>query len=148
MSTTTHEDDLSAILTGAIELARSGKGSGGPPHETVDTLIRAYYRHVAVEDIADRSDVDLYGAFASHFKLAGNRPQGTARVHVFTPTTAEHGWSADGHSVVEVVVDDMPFLVDSLTMALDRRNLGVHLVVHPILRVVRTAVGELQGMAI
>ena len=33
----------------------------------------------------DRSDVDVYGAFASHYKLAGNRPQGTARVRVFTP---------------------------------------------------------------
>ena len=46
------------------------------------------------------------------------RPQGTARVRVFTPTVAEHGWSAGGHTVVEVVTDDMPFLVDSVTMAL------------------------------
>ena len=144
MSTTTREKDLSEILSGAIELARSGKGSGGPPHETVDRLIRAYYRHVAVEDIADRSDVDLYGAFASHYKLAGNRPQGTARVHVFTPTTAEHGWSADGHSVVEVVVDDMPFLVDSLTMELSRQLRDVHVVIHPLLDVGRDITGAVH----
>ena len=81
--------------------------------------------------------MDLYGAFASHYKLAANRPQGTARVRVFTPTTAEHGWSADGHSVVEVVVDDMPFLVDSLTMELSRGLHDVHAVVHPLLDVTR-----------
>ncbi len=57
-------------------------------------------------------------------KLAQTRPQGTARVRVFTPTVPEHGWSAGGHTVVEVVTDDMPFLVDSVTMALTDRGGG------------------------
>ncbi len=144
MSTTTRDRDLSDILSGAIELARSGKGTGGPPHESVEQLIRAYYRHVVVEDLADRSPVDLYGAFASHYRLAANRPQGTAQVRVFTPTAADEGWSADGHSVVEVVVDDMPFLVDSLTMELSRRMHDVHLVVHPLLDVERDITGALE----
>ncbi len=52
-------------------------------------------------------------------------------MRVFTPTLSEHGWSAGGHSVVEVVVDDMPFLVDSLTMELSRQKRDVHLVIHP-----------------
>ena len=56
----------------------------------------------------------------SQYKLAVERPQGTANIRVFTPTVDEHGWSADGHTVVEVVTDDMPFLVDSVTMVLDR----------------------------
>ncbi|GAB2445908.1 NAD-glutamate dehydrogenase [Nocardioides hungaricus] len=146
MSTTTHEPDLSVLLSGAIELARSGKGTGGPPHDAVDTLLRTYYRHVAVEDLAGRSDVDLYGAFASHYRLADSRPQGTARVRVFTPTTAEHGWSADGHSVVEVVVDDMPFLVDSLTMELSRQLRDVHIVIHPLLDVTRDITGAVQDV--
>ena len=57
---------------------------------------------------------------ASHRELASSRPQGTAAVRVVTPTIADAGWSASGHSVVEVVTDDMPFLVDSVTMELDR----------------------------
>ncbi|WP_395692994.1 NAD-glutamate dehydrogenase [Nocardioides sp.] len=144
MSTSTREQDLSALLSGAIELARSRKATAGPPRDAVGTLIGAYYRHVAVEDLAGRSAMDLYGAFASHHQLAAERPQGTARVRVFTPTTAEHGWSADGHSVVEVVVDDMPFLVDSLTMELSRRLHDVHLVVHPLLDVTRDITGALE----
>ncbi len=55
------------------------------PHDQVDALLHAYYRHVAPEDIVDRSDVDVYGALASHYKLALDRPQGTAQVRVFTP---------------------------------------------------------------
>jgi glutamate dehydrogenase len=144
VSTATHDVDKSALLESAIELARSGRGSGGPPHGEVDALIRAYYRHVAAEDICDRTDVDVYGAFASHYRLAGNRPQGTARVRVLTPGLSDQGWSADGHSVVEVVVDDMPFLVDSLTMELSRQLHDVHLVIHPVFDVVRDITGSLQ----
>ena len=88
----------------------------------------------------------MYGAFASHFKLAANRPQGTAQVRVLTPTLGEHGWSAGGHTVVEVVVDDMPFLVDSLTMELSRQLRDVHVVIHPSFDVVRDITGELQSV--
>ena len=134
VSTTTHDVSKSELVDKAIDLARAGKGTGGPPHDEVAELVRAYYRHVAAEDVADRSDADVYGAFASHYKLAAERPQGTARVRVLTPTLAESGWSAAGHTVVEVVVDDMPFLVDSLTMELSRQLRDVHVVIHPQLR--------------
>ncbi len=144
MSTATHETDKSELLAKAVDLARHGKGTGGPPHGQVDDLLRSYYRHVAAEDLVDRSDADVYGALASHYKLAGERPQGTAQVRVFTPTSGEHGWSAGGHSVVEVVIDDMPFLVDSLTMELGRQLRDVHLVIHPLFDVERDIAGALQ----
>ena len=82
--------------TGPSTWPRRARGRGGPPHEQVAELLRAYYRHVAAEDLADRSDVDVYGAFASHYKLAGNRPQGTAQVRVHTPTLSDSDWSAGG----------------------------------------------------
>ncbi|MDH2414414.1 NAD-glutamate dehydrogenase [Nocardioides sp. CER19] len=151
MSTTTRQTSEQAkeeLIDEAIELARSGRGTGGPPHDQIADLLRAYYRHVAPEDLLDRTDVDVYGAFAAHYKLGLERPQGTAQVRVSTPTLAETGWSAGGHSVVEVVVDDMPFLVDSLTMELSRQLRDVHVVIHPGFDVVRDITGALQSMAV
>lgn len=107
-------------------------------------LIRAYYRHVPPEDVADRSAEDLFGAVASHRELGASRPQGTAVVRVVTPTAAESGWSAGGRSVVEVVTDDMPFLVDSVTMELNRLGHTVHVVFHPQFEVERALTGELR----
>ena len=52
-------------------------------------LLRAYYRHVAPEEVAERSPEDLFGALASHRELASSRPQGTAAVRVVTPTSAD-----------------------------------------------------------
>ncbi len=147
VSTTTHDADKAELLAKAADLAQHGKGSGGPPHDAVGGLLQAYFRHVAPEDLVDRSDADVFGALASHYKLAQSRPQGTAQVRVLTPVPAEHGWSAGGHSVVEVVVDDMPFLVDSLTMELGRQLRDVHLVVHPNFDVERDITGELLALA-
>ena len=66
---------------------------------------------------------------------------------MFTPTVPEHGWSAAAHTVVEVVTDDMPFLVDSMTMALaEDGSHTVHVVIHPLFEVVRDVAGELRDV--
>ncbi|MFC5727992.1 MULTISPECIES: NAD-glutamate dehydrogenase [Nocardioides] len=137
--------DRDRIFEQAAAAAGPPKGSGGPPRSALPALLPAYYRHVATEELAARSDVDVYGGFASHHHLALDRTPGTAKVRVFTPTVAEHGWSAAGHTVVEVVVDDMPFLVDSLTMELARQVHDVHVVVHPTFDVRRGEDGRLAS---
>ncbi|MET1060650.1 MAG: NAD-glutamate dehydrogenase [Nocardioides sp.] len=142
----TLDDNKADLITKAIDLAVHRKGTGGPPVDVVPGLLKAYYRHVAPEDVCDRTEVDLYGALASHFKLAGTRPQGTAQVRVFTPTVSEHGWSANAHSVVEVVTDDMPFLVDSVTMQLSAQQRNIHVIVHPQFEVTRDITGALQSV--
>jgi len=134
------------LIARATDLAVHRKGTGGPPHDEVGALLVAYYRHVAPEDLVDRSEVDLYGALASQYKLAGSRPQGRANVRVFTPSVPVHGWSANGHTVVEIVNDDMPFLVDSVTMELGNQQRNVHVVVHPQFEVERDITGELQSV--
>ena len=118
----------------------------GCKEPNLSALLYRYYRHVSLEDLDERDPVDLAGAALSHRQLAQNRPQGTANVRVFTPTVDEHAWSC-GHTVVEIVLDDMPFLVDSVTMEVNRHGLTLHLIVHPIIDVVRAADGTLTGIA-
>ncbi|WP_312855878.1 NAD-glutamate dehydrogenase [Nocardioides stalactiti] len=142
MSTTTHSD-RDQIFHQAAEVARHGKGSSAPPGDQLVPLLAAYYRHVSTDELDDRSDVDVYGAYASHHHLAAERQPRTSRVRVYTPTVAEHGWSAGGHSVVEVVTDDMSFLVNSLTMELARQHRDAHLVLHPTFDVERDDKGRL-----
>ncbi len=63
---------------------------------------------------------------------------------MFTPSVSINGWSAGGHTVVEVVTDDMPFLVDSVSMALAEDQHEIHLVIHPQFVVRRDLGGQLQ----
>ncbi len=108
------------------------------------TFLERYYRYVAAEDVTERQPNDCLGAARHHYKTAMTRPQGTAKVHVFTPTLEEHGWSAQGRTVVEIVIDDMPFLVDSASMAITERNLELQLLIHPQFMVRRDVAGTLQ----
>ncbi|GAB3593344.1 NAD-glutamate dehydrogenase [Angustibacter peucedani] len=112
-------------------------------HDATTTFLARYYRHVPDDDLLTRRPEDLIGAAASQQELARNRPVGTANVRVFTPSVDEHGW-ASGHTVVEIVTDDMPFLVDSVTAELSRVGRAIHLVVHPVMTVRRDATGVLQ----
>ncbi|MFF2813244.1 NAD-glutamate dehydrogenase [Streptomyces sp. NPDC058000] len=110
--------------------------------DTLTGYLQRYYLHTAPEDLADRDPVDVFGAALSHYRLAEHRPQGTANVRVHTPTVEENGWTCS-HSVVEVVTDDMPFLVDSVTNELSRQARGIHVVIHPQLIVRRDVTGKL-----
>ncbi|MEU6001515.1 NAD-glutamate dehydrogenase [Streptomyces sp. NPDC047197] len=113
-----------------------------PDEDTALAFLQRYYLHTAPEDLADRDPVDVFGAAFSHYRLAENRPQGTANVRVHTPTVEENGWTCS-HSVVEVVTDDMPFLVDSVTNELSRQGRGIHVVIHPQVVVRRDLTGKL-----
>jgi glutamate dehydrogenase len=104
----------------------------GAQTQTAESFVRTYWERVPAEDLLGRDPVDLAGAALAHLHLAERRPPGTARVRVYTPTFDDHGW-ASTHSVVEVVVDDMPFLLDSISMELVRQGCGLHLVVHPVM---------------
>ncbi|ATL83325.1 NAD-glutamate dehydrogenase [Streptomyces malaysiensis subsp. malaysiensis] len=134
------------LLERAARVAENSPAGGqpvqGPGPETLTAYLQHYYLHTPPEDLADRDPVDVFGAALSHYRLAEVRPQGTANVRVHTPTVEEHGWTCS-HSVVEVVTDDMPFLVDSVTNELTRQGRGIHVVIHPQVIVRRDITGKL-----
>ena len=110
---------------------------------SLTTFARGYFERVDPEDLAAREVEDLYGALLSHWQFARTRESGSAKVRVFNPGAGEHGW-ASRRTVVEIVNDDMPFLVDSASMEVSRQALTLHLIVHPIFAVERDKSGTLQ----
>ncbi|MER6104279.1 NAD-glutamate dehydrogenase [Streptomyces sp. NPDC001832] len=128
--------------TPRVRVAATGADQERPGQDVILAYLQRYYLHTAPEDIAGRDPVDVFGAASSHYRLAETRPQGTANVRVHTPTVEENGWTCS-HSVVEVVTDDMPFLVDSVTNELSRQGRGIHVVIHPQVVVRRDVTGKL-----
>src|ERR1700720_2519439 len=105
-------------------------------------LLRTYFRGVAEEDLAAREPGQLARAARAHLALATRRAPGRTLVRVFNPDPGVDGFEST-HTFVLTVTDDMPFLVDSIAMALGRAELAVHLIVHPVLRVRRDGRGRL-----
>ena len=133
---------VDSIVEAVLELVRERVPSAHMA--AAESFVRPYYAGTAVEDLKDRSIVDLYGAALSHVNFAHQRRPGKPKVRVYNPVQPQHGWRST-HSIVEVVSDDMPFLVDSVRMALNRRSLTTHLVIHPVMRSHRDSEGVLTG---
>ncbi|MGC2202389.1 MAG: NAD-glutamate dehydrogenase domain-containing protein, partial [Stellaceae bacterium] len=111
----------------------------------VERFIVEFYRHVPPADVTDRTPRNLYGAALSLWRFAERRQPGKAKIRVYNPGPAAESWSS-AHTIIEIVNDDMPFLVDSVTGAINAGNRVVHLVIHPILMVRRSPDGRLCGV--
>jgi glutamate dehydrogenase len=122
-------------------IARAAAGRSAR-NELSQRFLRAYFHGVAEEDLAERTPRHLAQAALAHLAFAARRPPGRSLVRVFNPDEAADGFES-AHTLVLSVTDDMPFLVDSLSLAFSRAELAVHLIVHPVLRVRRDRRGTL-----
>jgi len=111
--------------------------------DLAEVFVRHYYRSVPPADLLERDPLDLYGAALAHLRFGEQRKAGQAKVRAYNPQIEQHGWQST-HTVVEIVNDDMPFLVDSVSMALNRLGLVIHLTIHPVIPVRRTGKGAMQ----
>jgi glutamate dehydrogenase len=131
-------DDKLALLTAAARLARDDAGVGD-----LRNYLQAYYRHVAIEDLAAVGPERIAAVATEQAVFAAHRPQGRALVRVRAAGAA--ALEPTG-AVLDIVTDDMSFLVDSVTMELARHDLSAHRVIHPQLRVRRDVTGTLRGV--
>lgn len=112
----------------------------------VDDFTRRYYAGCAVEDLSGRNTEDLYGAAMSQWNFVAERVVGQPKVRMYNPDVEQHGWVST-HTVIEIVTDDMPFLVDSVSMLLNARGTTIHMLIHPVMSIYRDANGRAQSEA-
>jgi glutamate dehydrogenase len=131
-------------------LARERVAAGAPEGAAEDPaaaerFVRRCYERIAPDDIMVRAPEDLVGAALSLWRWGREREPGKAKIRVYNPSREEHGWDSP-HTAVEAVNDDMPFLVDSVTAALNNLERPVQLVLHPVVEVRRDPAGtRLEG---
>lgn len=138
--TTPDQDAERPTLARAIEFARGS--DDGPRGNQLAQFIWAYYAGVSQAELESADPEDLYGAALSHWNLAATRKAGNPIVRVYSPQHERHGWRSV-HSIVDIVCDNTPFVVDSLKMALHAIGQNIHDVVHPTFTITRNRDGEL-----
>ncbi|MEP6559862.1 MAG: NAD-glutamate dehydrogenase, partial [Nakamurella sp.] len=110
------------------------------------SMIAAYFHHVPDEDLP-KTPEDVLGIVDGHWRVGQQRLPGEVKIRVFNPAPSSSegsmGWT-DTKTVIDIVTDDMPSLVDSVVGALTMQNVNVHKVLHPILLGCRDADGNLQ----
>ncbi|MCH4296407.1 NAD-glutamate dehydrogenase [Shewanella sp. 3B26] len=106
----------------------------------VEQFASCLYAHMSKDDLHARTDSDLYGAVLSLWNALGKTNTGESHVRVYNPTQSKHGWQSS-HTIIEVIQTDMPFLTDSLGMALNRLGVTTHMMLHTPLAIGRSDKG-------
>ncbi len=140
--TSDNEADKQASIDAAAALAATRCQPG--ESMVVRDFVNAFYEHAPPADVTARSPEDLCGGALALWRFGARRRPGEARVRVYNPGASD-GWSSP-HTVVEIVNDDMPFLVDSVSAAINERGGAVRLVIHPVVAVARDAGGNLTSL--
>ncbi len=113
--------------------------------EPLIRFIEGYFAHAAASDLLQWRLDDLYGATLAVWQFMQDRPREGALIRVFNPDYERHGWQST-HTVIEVLQSDMPFIVDSLRMELNRRNLTIHAILNTVFSTRRDEQGKLVDL--
>lgn len=92
-------------------------------------FLSQFFETVALDDLASHELIDLYGAMLSFWSQVYEREPGQTKLRIFNPDFEQHGWQST-HTIIEVIQDDMPFLVDSIQMELNNRGITTHVIFH------------------
>ncbi|MBQ0791515.1 MAG: NAD-glutamate dehydrogenase, partial [Oleispira antarctica] len=93
--------------------------------ERIKLFAELYYDGAPSTDLNARNPEDLYGATVSCWLFIQKNNIAQPKVRVFNPDFEVHGWQST-HTVIEVLSKEMPFLIDSVRIELNRRQMSVH----------------------
>jgi glutamate dehydrogenase len=115
------------------------------PAEQASVFLRALYADVPPSDLVPERPEILLERGLSLLEFIRQRAPGTAKVRVYEPTRPP-GATHPTQTIIDIVNDDMPFLVDSVRGALERNGAELQLLIHPILEIERDPSGQLLSL--
>jgi len=128
-------DDVLSALDGMAEGATQAQGS-----DDLRTLTRLLYAEIADTDLRESDPAALAAVARDTFALFARRQPRTASIRVTRQPTGPHGAP---RTLVYIINDDMPFLVDSTLGEIMDRGHTLEWLAHPILHVRRAPDGSL-----
>ena len=129
------DDDYASVALIDAAAALLTKRKRGIPDDFVVKL----FGLAVPEDLERYSAEELAGIAEQSWSFLAEREAGLPKIR-FEPAAAPRGIS-----VLEIINDDMPFLVDSVIGELNQRGLDIRLFVHPVFVVERNVAGGLTN---
>jgi len=134
----------SVILNNVAQLIQQKVPSKIAP--IVEQFADLLYGNISTLDLARRNDSDMYGATLSLWNSLNDHQDNTPVIKVFNPQVSKHGWKSS-HTIIEVIISDMPFLVDSLRIALSRMSLSPHLMLNCPIKIIRDKKNQISQLS-
>lgn len=91
-----------------------------------------FFSHYPLEELLGRRLSDVFGSVYQWWQFIARQDPQQPRIRLFNPNLAEDGWVCS-HTVLVVLQKDMPFLVDSIRIELNRRNIPIYAIKSTVL---------------
>ena len=114
--------------------------------DMIGTFASLYLKRLPDSDIPDLTPNELFFEITDLLRFVSDRVPGEPAVRVVRPTYDANGYETPG-SIVQVVSDDGPFLVDSVTNAVLNAGAGIVRHLHPVVGTERDEDGRLTGVS-
>ncbi|MGB1261373.1 MAG: NAD-glutamate dehydrogenase [Cognaticolwellia sp.] len=124
----------SVILSNVAQLIQQKVPAATAP--LVNQFAELLYNNISTLDLEHRNDSDMYGATLSLWNTLNDHQDNKPVIKVFNPQVSKNGWKSS-HTIIEIIVRDMPFLIDSVRIALSRLNLTPHLMLNSPIKIIR-----------
>lgn len=139
--------DIDRLKSAAIEKAKDLVDKTLPAEKAAlaKKFTELYCQNIPVNDLLETETEVILGSALALWSYGRDREPGTHKIRVYNPDIEQYGWHSD-HTVIEIINDDMPFIIDSVLAHLNRRENIVHIVVHPIVAAKRNEDGRVTDV--
>lgn len=97
----------------------------GDKGANVEAFGRHWISNAPSEDIAALKNSDLYGLVLDTWQFVQDAEDGPFKIRVFNPDYEQNAWQST-HTIIQVLGRNMPFMIDSIRMELNRRHITIH----------------------
>ena len=111
-------------------------------HRALMQLASRFFNHYPLEELVGRRLSDVFGSLHQWWQFIQQYPGDQPKIRLFNPGHAEDGWVCP-HTLLVVLQRDMPFLVDSIRIELNRRNIAIYAIKSTVLNLVRDSRDQL-----
>lgn len=111
--------------------------------ESADIFAKLYYANVSLEDLAEVPRESLDASLLGMWEFCLKRTPGKVKIRVYTQKQELNGQPST-KTIIEIINDNMPFIVDSVTGAINSLGYSTHLVIHPVMRIERDKAHQLK----
>ena len=95
----------------------------------INSFVDRIFYHVSLDDLSGRSESNLYSSCLNLWQSVQEFSPKKPLIKVYTPNIKTDGWTSE-RTIVEVIQNDMPFLVDSVRMLFTKKNITTHFMLH------------------
>ncbi|EQD51823.1 NAD-specific glutamate dehydrogenase [mine drainage metagenome] len=112
--------------------------------EDIRSFLALYFQHLSPVDLDVFTPEDWHALIGQHIEIGLTRTEHETAIRMVNLPARKT--ASQSYTVALTVNDDMPFLVDSMTLAGREQGLALHLTVHPVMRADRDSTGALRAL--